>query len=638
MANKYVIQLEVDQSGVINNVDTVEKKFEAIADSTNSVKKELRDLQKQLAGLDQGSAEFQKLAKRAGELKDRLNDAAEAARNNAGNAFEVLGNNTRNLKDAVLNLDFEGVASSLRGVAGAAGSLKVSDITNGFKALGSSFATLGKALLTNPLFLIITGVGLLIANFDKLTSALDGVTDAQVASAEAAQKAADASKAQYDWVSANENTLKLQGKSEKEITEMKKQQLDLAIAQQAAAIEQQKVILETQIQAAERNKTILKGILDFLSAPLQVVARTIDYVGKAVGQDFGLAAKLDALNTSVAELVFDPAEMRAQGEATIAEAQKNLDALKNTQAGIILSERKAAADRAAERKKEADARLEAERKAAEEVSALVAELEAQTLKEMQDAENAKRAIEYKANQDRIAALDAQFALEQELTQSATEKEIAALVAKYDEQTLIAGDNAELQKQLAQKLQDDLATIEKQAADKKAADEKKVRDAKIQVASDTLSAIADLNNSFVAKSKEAAKRQFNINKGIAIAQALIQTYQSAVAAYNSQAGIPVVGPALGGIAAGAAVVAGIAQVNKIRQTQFDGGGAYAGGSPSVGGGGGAPQAQGAPQFNPVNTDFVNNRPDQQAARSYVLAVDVANGVEARRKIDQQARLG
>jgi len=192
MANKYVIQLEVDQSGVVQNVDTVEKKFEQVANSTNSVKQELRELQKQLSNLDQGSAEFQKLAKRAGELKDRLNDAAEAARNNAGNAFEVLGNNTRNLKDQVLNLDFEGVATSLRGIAGAAGNVKFSDLTNGIKTLGSSFAALGKALLTNPLFLIITGVALLVANFDKLTSALDGVTASQVESAEAAQKASDA--------------------------------------------------------------------------------------------------------------------------------------------------------------------------------------------------------------------------------------------------------------------------------------------------------------------------------------------------------------------------------------------------------------------------------------------------------------
>ena len=537
MANKYVIQLEVDQSGIVQNVDTVEKKFEQVANSTNSVKKELRELQKQLSNLDQGSEEFQKLSKRAGELQDKISDAAEAARNNAGSAFQVLGNNANSLKDSLLNLDFEGVSSSLRGIAGAAGGIKFSDLTNGIKSVGTSFAALGKALLTNPLFLIITGVALLVANFDKLTKALDGVTASQVESAEAAQKAADAAKEQYDWVSANENTLKLQGKSEKEITALKKQQLDLAIAQQASAIEQQKVILETQIQAAQRNKDILTGILDFLSVPLRAITETVDFIGKAVGQDFGLSQKLKDFNAGVASLVFNPEEMRAEGEATLKEAQKNLDALTNTRAGIILAERKAEQDRAAERKKEAQDRLDALAKSQQEVSDLMAQFEAEALQELKEAEDKKRLAEVQANRDRIDRLDAQFKLEQELVTDAKEKEIDNLVAAYDEKFAIAEGNADLEKQLQDKLGQDIAAINKKYADQEKQNQQKAAAARVSLTADSLSALADLNNSFTAKSKEGAKRQFQINKGIAIAQTLISTYQSAQAAYASQLSIP-----------------------------------------------------------------------------------------------------
>jgi hypothetical protein len=56
------------------------------------------------------------------------------------------------------------------------------------------------------------------------------------------------------------------------------------------------------------------------------------------------------------------------------------------------------------------------------------------------------------------------------------------------------------------------------------------------------------------------------KAFAIAKATIDTYQSAVAAYKSLAGIPVIGPALGAIAAAAAVASGIATVKKIVAVQ------------------------------------------------------------------------
>lgn len=68
------------------------------------------------------------------------------------------------------------------------------------------------------------------------------------------------------------------------------------------------------------------------------------------------------------------------------------------------------------------------------------------------------------------------------------------------------------------------------------------------------------------------------KAFAIAKATIDTYQSAVAAYKSLAGIPVVGPVLGGIAAAAAVATGIATVQKIVAVQVPN-------APSGGGGGG-----------------------------------------------------
>ena len=67
------------------------------------------------------------------------------------------------------------------------------------------------------------------------------------------------------------------------------------------------------------------------------------------------------------------------------------------------------------------------------------------------------------------------------------------------------------------------------------------------------------------------------KAFAIAKATIDTYQSAVSAYKSLAGIPVIGPALGAIAAAAAVASGIATVKKIVSVQVPNAPAATGGN-------------------------------------------------------------
>ena len=61
------------------------------------------------------------------------------------------------------------------------------------------------------------------------------------------------------------------------------------------------------------------------------------------------------------------------------------------------------------------------------------------------------------------------------------------------------------------------------------------------------------------------------KALAITAATIDTYQSAQASYKSLAGIPIVGPALGGIAAAAAVVMGLKNIAAIRSANSSGGG-------------------------------------------------------------------
>jgi len=72
-----------------------------------------------------------------------------------------------------------------------------------------------------------------------------------------------------------------------------------------------------------------------------------------------------------------------------------------------------------------------------------------------------------------------------------------------------------------------------------------------------------------------KKYFEKNKKLQLGNAYIQMFQSAISAYSSMAAIPVVGPGLGILAAGAAIVLGKANIDKIKATQYEGGGSGGG---------------------------------------------------------------
>lgn len=104
---------------------------------------------------------------------------------------------------------------------------------------------------------------------------------------------------------------------------------------------------------------------------------------------------------------------------------------------------------------------------------------------------------------------------------------------------------------AEKTGADLALIEAKYAKQRTEIEERVQASKISIYSQTA------GNFVTILGKQSA-----LGKAAAIVQTTIDTYQSAVAAYKAMVGIPVVGPTLATIAAGAAVAGGLANVKKI----------------------------------------------------------------------------
>lgn len=624
-----------------------------IVGGLKGIKGELKGIEDQLAGLDRGSKEFIKLSQRAGELRDKMKEVKEAVGANAGPAIESLGNNARIAGEQLLSLDFEGFGQSLKSVAGNIKGVDFKSVKDGVSSMASGFGALGKTLLTNPFFLIAGAVALIAMNFEKLIAlfpalekGLTGISDAERSAAAAAQARADASAKAYETIDKQSNILKLQGKSEREILEMKVKALGVAIKDRKAQLTIQQEQAKIQIDTAKRNRKILEGIIQFITAPLQVLVGTVDLIGKAFGQDWDLRTKM---NEAVAGLIIDPAEQEKELNEAIAKNQEAIATMENDYAGLQLSIKdidKKAADDAAKAnqdkldkiaKQNADA-AEAQKKADEKAA-----------EDKLKAEEAARQAAYQANLDRIAKEDAQDALARELMAEGRDKEIAELIAHNEAKLAVAEGNAELEQQVLDKFEADKDAIinkwrQKDIDDTKAAEEKKLQ-AKVdaiqgglKMAGQAVDILTSLNEATAKGDKASAKRAFERNKKLQKAQAVINMASGIVSAFGAPDNVTMVQK----IASAAVVAAsGVANLVKINKATFDGGGDT---NPASPGGGSTPStalsgSNATPSTpNALNLGFLNNATTgAQPIQTYVLAGNVASSLHARQQIENQARL-
>jgi hypothetical protein len=640
---------------------------EEVVASSKSLKAQLRELQAQLAATDPKSEKYVELSQRAGELKDAIGDAAEAVGTQAGSAFERLGNSAGLLTGRLANLDFAGAAEGAKLFAQNISSIKFGDITSGIKSLGSTLASVGKALLTNPIFLIGATLAVAIDYTSQFIAGLDGVSEVDQKNLEIQKEKAALAKQQVDAISQQEETLKRQGLTEKQITDLKLQALNTAILEQQVVIETSKTQAAAQNAAAERNFKYLKGFLDFVTLPQKKLTEfffnfyngAVDLLNKlGLGiekVDVGkIVAGFDDVTTFLTKKIFDPEETRKEGDKVIQEAETTLRGLTNQRDGILNAQdakekaaaQKAADDKAKAAKDAADAQLKAE----QEVSDLVNQLYEENAKEFEDAEKQKTAAaeleaakRLKAEEDYDAAITALRAEQDLKNLTQDQQEIIAIDNKYlalREKAIQAGQST-LEVDAAYK-----AALEEQevnSAERRKQTEQAVQDAKLASVSQALGAINGLVGAFAKGDERRAKQAFKIQKAVSIAQATVDTYKGANAIFASAAANPatILFPAQPFIAAAAAIAGGIANVATIAQQQFQGGSSGGGGggsenAPSLPGDGGGGSA--VPQFNPLAASFLQDRPEQLTPRAFVLAGDVASQQEVRQKVEDLARIG
>lgn len=598
MAEKKVIELEIK------------------SDSVGTLKSQLRAAQNEVnelaAKFGATSQEAVNAAKKAAELKDAIADAKaltdsfnpdgkfnalSASIGGALNGFQafegamgLVGVESEDLQKTLLK-----VQSAMALSQGVQGLLEAKD---SFKQLGAVAADALKGIRTGiaatGIGLLVVAVGALVAYWDDIKEAISGVSAEQEALNAKSQKDVDLQKEKLESLDSQDNILKLQGLTEKQILQLKIKQTDEAIKAYEISIKNQEQTLKAQIQAEQRNKEILKGILQFILAPINLLLKTVDEIGAFLGKDWNLQ---DQVMDWTASLIFDPKEVEEEGMKAIAESKKALAELKNQQAGFKLEIQaidKQAADARRQAAKEAnDKRLADQKEADDKLKKQAGDLE-KFYKDQRDADNERNVTatlgERKQTKDKL-----------DLLWEATQEEA----------------------RIRKEARDAEAAADKEAKDKEKQRVKELNDAKIQAVQNTLSTIANLAQLFAGKSEKQQKKAFQIQKAANIANATIDTYKAATGAYASLSSIPTVGPILGAAAAAAAIAAGLANVKQIASQQFEGGGSPTptpSPSPLGGGGGGVI----TPNFNIVGNAQATNPLaglGGQPLQAYVVSGDV-----------------
>ncbi|CAA0254554.1 hypothetical protein V2605_03500 [Tenacibaculum maritimum] len=212
----------------------------------------------------------------------------------------------------------------------------------------------------------------------------------------------------------------------------------------------------------------------------------------------------------------------------------------------------------------------------------------------------------------------QLLLEKEKEQLDYENELEIRRLRGESEFQLRYEELERKRQLeieqAKKKGVDVEKVEKKYAERKKLLDKQVQEAKLNAFQSVFGQIKGLFGEETA-----------VGKAAAIAETTINTYKAATAAYSAMAGIPIVGPALGAVAAGLAVAAGIANVRKITSTKttYQDGGLLQGNSHAQGG---IPfTIGGQPGFEAEGGEFIVNKVSTAKYRPLLEHINKQNGI-------------
>ena len=619
------------------SIDLIIKSSEA-ASSLKEVKQSLKDIKDEMIKAGEGTPAFNKLAAAAGQLKDKVDDANEAIKATNPNKFQALASFAGAAAGGIsavtgamglFGAESENVTKTLAKVQSAmALSQGLASLSEMPKAWASFKTSAVSALNAVKAGIGATGIGLLVlalgaiyAYWDDIKEAVSGVSEEQKKLNKLSKDNLKAEQDKYDSLLLSENSLKLQGKTEKEILQLKVAATNEEILKAQIALQNSIDTKKAQVEAAERNKEILKGALDFVSIPLTLLLAGIDAIGTAFGKDFGLR---EGFKETVANMIFDPKEVASEGDKAIKESQLVLDKLVSQRDGLKNSIN--AIDKTASNKAKADAKTEADDKA----------------KIDEEYRRSQLTAEEKQLED-FTALQKTYLENGNITQGEYNKRIfdkrreleGDLQVIEETALLMKSDDAFTAIQIAQFESDEKIRINAEEKEKTQAKNKEAAKIAMDLAVTSIAGLQTLSDlafaSKLSKTKKGSKeeeevmrKQFKANKALNLSTAIINAAQaqlSILAQYPKfDGGFAMVAAMVG------AGITSLASIAKIAATQFDT--TSAGGNeppPSLNAGAATATSNSQPStlLNPDGTVNNQNTPTPTPIQVYVVESDITS---------------
>jgi len=596
------------------------------AEATKNAKQELKELQKQMLSLDADSAEFQKAAARAGELKDQMNDAADAIRTSTGPALESINSTFSIMSGQIANLDFGGLGQSFTSLGRAVDKINIKTLKDELGGLAKGFSNLAFSILSNPLLVFGAAVAALgytfrkellspitdvIAANDKLRSSIQ-FTSEEIASA-ASEEIKQISKLQELKIALNDATSSTKERKEA-VEELKK--INPVYFKDLDDEKIKYADLNTQID------TYIKGLVAqslAKAASVKIEQEAQKYLDEEI-------KRRQDLETATAKLSIAQAELADKTKA-VEESGTNLFGGKSYGAGFERAKTTAAATG---------------------YSIQQLELEIKTLNE---AEFASKAAYEQRVKDLYNFKEAQLDIAESLgvtppppkpAKTPVEVKREELGEVYDMEVswnlkLIDEEKIKQDKltELAMQGHKTRLIFTEEYKNAVIAAERQLYDARWALANASI----DLLATVFQRNRKAADVAFVLQKALAIGQIVVDT-QREIAGYWANPTwklSPDGGATLATAASTAAKLRAATSIATIAGATI--GRFMSGGTASVGGSTGSTSGGGTTAPSPANFAFVQNQPNQQPPlQAYVVSTQVSSNLEAQQLINNQARLG
>jgi hypothetical protein len=382
--------------------------------ATKSLKLQLRELTQALQNMDESDPRFQQMAQQAGELRDRISDTQAVVKATAGTAMENFAGATAKAGQIgvaafqgveasmqLLGVENENVLEGMRrlqALAGLGDALKtlgglgdmLTEIRAGFTAAiaktfqftaaqnaqntavaagSTGFTTMGKSakaalsgirggIAATGIGLLVVALGTVVAYWDDIKAAVGGVSAEQKKYNQQLDKDIAANKLKGEMLNAQENTLKLQGKSEKEIIQYKINQLNTDIKLAENKLKSLEMTAKLEYDAAVRNKGYaemffrmqLEGymlVFRAMALPIDAVLETANLVSEALGigkiATTNINKEISKMTAQGADflsgLLFDPKSINEESKKAIDAQKLVVTQMKGERDGLILSQK-----------------------------------------------------------------------------------------------------------------------------------------------------------------------------------------------------------------------------------------------------------------------------------------------------------